>query len=275
MRESNIYGETFRDLRIQKGVKRESFERIGISKAAITRFENGQSMMGFDRVSSALEILDISLEEYEHFINSCTKKTRETQLMEIEKFRILGFESELKRMKKESEEKGEKLIAVVAKSIYESLPEEEVEFLTSYLYEVKNWGYSELYVLYLSLEQLNYKDIMYLIELILEKHSRVLKIEKHRIRLYYTLYKGSIELTKRGKKLASYYLINRLEIPNDKEHMFAVNLRNLVYGYYLCHFGNKEKGSLLIKKALDIIKELCSSDFYLHFKKQYEHLLEN
>lgn len=272
--QSNIYGETFRDLRIQKGIKRESFEKIGISKAAITRFENGQSMMGFDRVRLALDILGISLEEYEHFFNDCTKKNRETKLVEIEKYRIQGSRLELKKLEEEAKESGERLIGIVAKSIYECLPEEEVEYITSYLYEVKNWGYTELYVLYLSLEQLNYKDIMYLIELIIEDHKRVLKIEKHRVRMYYILYKGSIELTRRGKKLAAYYLINRLDIPNDKEQMFAMNLRNLAYGYYLYHFEDKKEGSQLIRKALNIIEELCSLEFYLYFQKQYEHLCE-
>ncbi|MDT2859014.1 helix-turn-helix transcriptional regulator [Lactococcus lactis] len=48
------YGEIFKKLREQKNFSLSHFSEIGISKASLSRFELGQTMISFERLDSAL-----------------------------------------------------------------------------------------------------------------------------------------------------------------------------------------------------------------------------
>ena len=63
------YGQVFRKLRKQRGLPLIYFEPLGISKAALAKFECGETMMSFERLTLALQTLDVSLEEFEHHLN--------------------------------------------------------------------------------------------------------------------------------------------------------------------------------------------------------------
>ena len=63
------YGKVFKKLRTQKHLPLSFFESYGLQKSAIHNFENGKSMMGFERLDIALQAMNVSLAEYEYFIN--------------------------------------------------------------------------------------------------------------------------------------------------------------------------------------------------------------
>lgn len=63
------YGETFLKLRKQKGFNLIYFEQLGISKSSLGKFERGESMLGFDKLTTALQVLSVTLGEYENLLN--------------------------------------------------------------------------------------------------------------------------------------------------------------------------------------------------------------
>ena len=53
------YGEIFKKLREQKNFSLSHFSEIGISKASLSRFELGQTMISFERLDSALQEMNV------------------------------------------------------------------------------------------------------------------------------------------------------------------------------------------------------------------------
>lgn len=267
------YGEMFKELRVQKGRKRDDFEKIGISRSALTKFENGQSMMGFDRVLDALEELGITLEEFDYFTNNFTIDCKVKLLADTERYLIANDILSLKKLLKFSIHNQDIILEIIIKSELKEVSEDEIEVLTSYLYEVKKWGYFELYAFYLTLENLNYKDVMYLIEMFFEKWKLSLIIEKFNLRMTYILYKASAILTNRGRKTASYYLLNRMPSDNISTDMFATNIRNLVDGFYTFKFKNADDGKIKVQRALKLMEELCSYELHDYFVLRYSNFM--
>ncbi|XHB96237.1 hypothetical protein AAFF39_09705 [Lactococcus garvieae] len=50
-----------------------------------------------------------------------------------------------------------------------------MDTITDYLYDIKVWGQTELYVFYFTMNKLNIRDILYILDLfLLEKNTRYL-----------------------------------------------------------------------------------------------------
>ncbi|MDH8063404.1 helix-turn-helix transcriptional regulator, partial [Lactococcus lactis subsp. lactis] len=77
------YGEIFKKLREQKNFSLSHFSEIGISKASLSRFELGQTMISFERLDSALQEMNVTLAEYEHFINNFSMDYKEEFIEDI------------------------------------------------------------------------------------------------------------------------------------------------------------------------------------------------
>lgn len=268
------YGETFKELRIQLGRKREDFERIGISRAALTKFENGKSMMGFDRVTYALEELGVSLEEFEYLTSDYSVEYREKLLNIIEKSLYLEDRRRIKEIINFASSNQDIILEIVAKIVINDASDEEIETLTSYLYEINNWGYFELYSFYLTLEYFNVKDTIYIIEKFLEKFPESLRFDKFKMRLIYILYKASAISIYKGNKAGAYFLMNRFEPEKGYEYMFATNIKNLVNGFYIFKFDNNLIGKQKVFHSLELLNELCDENIYYYFTKRYSEFLE-
>lgn len=64
------YGKAFHDLRIQHGFSLSAFEELGIAKSTLSNFENGKSMLSFDRLDFALQKMNVSPLDYSLMINN-------------------------------------------------------------------------------------------------------------------------------------------------------------------------------------------------------------
>lgn len=60
------------------------FQRVGIDKIGLSRFERGLSMMGFEKVDVMLQEMNVSLAEYELVINHFVPDFQEEFLFEVE-----------------------------------------------------------------------------------------------------------------------------------------------------------------------------------------------
>lgn len=77
------YGQTFKQLRTQKKIKLNHFENLGISSSALCKFENGYSMLKFEKLIPALEKLSITLHEYENFLNNWQDSKSDTLIQNV------------------------------------------------------------------------------------------------------------------------------------------------------------------------------------------------
>lgn len=78
------YAAIFKELRLQKGLSLSAFKELGISKTSLFNFEEGNTMIGFDRVCIALKKLSYSLAHYEELLNNYEPHYLENTVNKIE-----------------------------------------------------------------------------------------------------------------------------------------------------------------------------------------------
>ena len=65
------YGQIFRDLRLQKKMSISELNTLsGVSKATISQFENGKSLMSFDKLEALLEYMNLTILDYSLLVNN-------------------------------------------------------------------------------------------------------------------------------------------------------------------------------------------------------------
>ncbi|MDG6190322.1 Rgg/GadR/MutR family transcriptional regulator [Lactococcus formosensis] len=169
------FGYVFRQIREQKHISLSDFSSIGISKATLSRFERAETMMNFEKVVQALQLMGIGLEEYEYLLNDYAPNESEYLLKEIETAFLKQDKKELNNLHKIALEAGYPYISLAAKSSYTELSPENIDTITDYLYDIKVWGQIELYVFYFTMNKLNIRDILYILDLfLLEKNIKYL-----------------------------------------------------------------------------------------------------
>ena len=57
----SLMGEIFYDLRTQRNFRLTDFEKVGLSKSSLSDFESGKSILRFDKLDAALELMHIFL----------------------------------------------------------------------------------------------------------------------------------------------------------------------------------------------------------------------
>ena len=138
------YGEKFRRLREQKGLSLSFFEKLGINKTNLSRFERGKTMMSFERIDMMLQEMNVSLAEYELVLNNFVLDFQEEFLDEIEKANFEFDEEKLHALYHEARDSGYILLALAAKSNIEKLKKFEVDYVLQYLKKVKAHGYFDM-----------------------------------------------------------------------------------------------------------------------------------
>lgn len=66
---NHLYGKVFKQIRTQKKLPLSYFQKLGIDKAVVSRFERGKTMVSIERVDAMLQEMNVSLAEYELMIN--------------------------------------------------------------------------------------------------------------------------------------------------------------------------------------------------------------
>lgn len=264
------YGKVFQQIRMQKNIPLSYFKKIGISKPALSDFERGNSMMGFDRVVNALTEMGVSLEEFEHFSNEFVLDYQDEVIFELEKEMVNPTPGRFEEIFHETKSKGEEILSFVVKSCYSKLDEEEIEKISSYLYEIRKWGHSDLAYFNFTLKYMRTKDILYLIQHFLEVNSVSLSVNKYRGLFLHIAYRSASFFASTGQKDFSKEIFDKIDKLELQHSMFFSNFRNLARGLYTYKFEDKRKGEFKMSRALIIIKELTTPDLFRYYRKEYE-----
>ncbi len=263
------YGEIFRTLRKQRKFPIYHFEKLGISKATLAKFERGESMMGFDRVVIALHELGTSLEEYEQFLNNFLTNDKESIIADIEHAEIIGDKEELINLSDKAKQLNFHLLALSAKSLYKSLNHEEAEQITEYLFSINIWGLTELNIFYFTLKNFSARELQIIINsFLIEKHP-LFASEKYRNCFLKVAYRASILFSSRGYLDSAKYIIDCIDNYHLEHTLFNQNLRNLTLGYWNYCFKDTKKGYQQIQVALDIFSNLEKHEI----ANYYQHML--
>lgn len=268
------YGETFKMLRLQKDLKLSSFTYLGISPAALCKFENGKSMLKFDKLCLALSELSVTLSEYEKCLNKFNLAHHEQCIQDTMIARMENDISKLTSCYEEAQALEENMFALGIKSLYEPLTIEEIDELSFYFDHINIWRYIDLYTLDLTLDKLRPRQLIYLLEdFFLESNqSHTLNSLEHRTRFIHVLCRSIIILSFHRYEEITKYFLNSIHPKVFLHTMFTTNLYNFTQGYHKMIFEHKEQGEKEMEIALDNFKSLSFpglADYYRQFLEIY------
>lgn len=268
------YGEIFKKLREQKNFSLSHFSEIGISKASLSRFELGQTMISFERLDSALQEMNVTLAEYEHFINNFSMDYKEDFLEDIILADIADDVDKFHNLYLEAMEYDSKMLAYCAKSRYEILTQMEADDVVEYLYDVGEWGYFELSIFYLTLDSFSEREIMYLMKELWGKSKHLYGVFKYRRRVLQSSYRAVVLLSSKGARDSARSILQKSYPKDDFYDLYVENLRNLAHGFYSYCFKDKISGEKQIKNAIEIFGQVGYEDLADYYQKRYQKLLE-
>lgn len=269
------FGIVFKKIREQKRISLSKLSSLGISKSSISRFERGESAISFESVYFSLQLMGVSLEDFETVLNDYSPNEFDYLMEEIEKATINIDKKRLEDLYKLAHEKNLLYISLSAKSKIEVLNELEVEILTDYFFELFFWTYKELCILYLVMENLNTHDILHIVDNFLFENNEILKSGKARSYLVKACCKAVLILSKRGYYDYSKHILNQIDKTKIVDSMFLRNLRNLTYGYWVYSFEDSNHGLSLINSSLDIIASVGTPELLNYFKSQYNEYIDS
>jgi HTH-type transcriptional regulator, SHP2-responsive activator len=263
------YGKIFKQIRLQKQLPLSYFEKIGIGKSHISKFERGELIMSFDRIHVLLQEMNVTLGEFELIMNNFTQDYQDAFLLEAVRAEFYNNNQKLRKLYMESKEYCNPWLTLLVKARLEGVTNSEISKIMGYLTKVEKWGYFELTFTFSVIEFLNTSDIINLLTLLdLKKRIDYAEI-RYKRRYMQVIYRAVGALIKKGEeKLAKLVMetINQNEI--GSVDFYISNLKKIYEGMILFCFENDEKGLENIKGGLEIISCLGASSLRKYHERR-------
>lgn len=263
------YGQTFKSLRKQRGFKLTNFEHLGVSAAALCKFERGVSLLKFDKLVLVLEELSVTLAEYEKCLNNYSLDRHELLIQKVIIAKVSNKLDELPQAYEEAVNLKEQYLAIAIKSTYSGLTFDEREMMVDYFEQVVFWRYTDLYAFYLLLDWLEFSEITFIIEGVFITHTEVFNSLEHRNRVTHIVCRASMILISKGYAEKAQYLLSYVLQKEYKHTMFTKNMVNFVQGFWESEFGKKDKGLQVMREALRIFEILSFPGMAEYYKRLY------
>ncbi|WP_255303276.1 Rgg family transcriptional regulator [Lactococcus garvieae] len=168
-------------------------------------------------------------------------------------------------------EAGYPYISLAAKASYTELSSENIDTITDYLYDIKVWGQTELYVFYFTMNKLNIRDILYILDLfLLEKKHKIFNSVKHLEIFACACCRAIAFLTSKGYQEYSAHILHRVESLELVQSMFLRNLLNLSKGFWTYRFKDEKTGNTMMLQALEIFHQIGSQEIARYYQQQYD-----
>lgn len=270
------YGMIFRQIREQKMLPLSYFEKVGIKKSAISKFERGASMMSFEKIYTMLEAMDISLEYYELLLNHFSPPFLEEFLQELEEAEIHQKDNKLKNLYEEATDSSNYFLALIVKSKITTLTMNETQRTLEYLIKVRYWGYFELSLLQSILDTISLEDSKILYTLFESKTKNYRGIFKFTRKVHQIAYHFIFILSSKGEQEFAEKILSQIITIGEVDFDFLVlAIRRLVIGFMDYCFKNTELGLKQIEEALSLFKHLGGDDHYCYYRKKIDTFIGN
>lgn len=266
------YGKAFHDLRIQHGFSLSAFEELGIAKSTLSNFENGKSMLSFDRLDFALQKMNVSPLDYSLMINNGEQDSYTAIFNEIEQAYYRRDIKELQEIYQENRNGSheQKLVAYSTKGLYQHLHSEEIDELEDYLKGVQFWGLFELSILANIGDKLNDTLIDYILEDFYYNKAYYENDLYYRVLIYRFLYKVILHYIDNGDQNKAKEVLDISQsffMPGDVMSRVIINYAESFYTYF---YIDEKKGKNQLLETLKFLKKIGAEDFRKTLKMQYD-----
>lgn len=281
------YGEVFKTIRQQHGFALSYFESVGISKGMLSRFENGKSMLSFDKLILALQEMNMSLQIFLVFINNKVPDYVETKFKSIDTAYWNGNTKKLKEIYEEhiqyyNPKEGKfgienYVIAFSAKAHFSPLKKDELEKIGSYLERVIVWSLYELNILLNLVEQLPLELLCKLMKKLIhdEEYRYIWTNAEFRLLIVRVIFRTSLRYIEVNMKNNSQSIIeqSRVLIPED-DFTCAILIR-FAEGYWFYKYGNEILGNKIMKQVIKILEDIDAvhyRNFFIRYLRKIRKL---
>ncbi|MGG0731542.1 hypothetical protein [Bacillus paramycoides] len=278
-------GEVFREIRESKNLKLLDVCGVDLSLSQLSRFERGECEISAYKLFSALEKINVSVEEYILAINNYQKNYIDELFSKLNEYHL---QNNVKMMKSLLEQEQDK-IKNSEKSIYAEINcllisvriqqidpafiiyNNDKEKLVDYLLSVNDWGYYELQVFSNVLIYMEVQTLMVLSKEIIGKYGFYKGIPKCKSIVIEVLIKIIFICTDKNYFKNATYLIKKVENLLDSEmDLYEKNLFNYVKGYYYLKNTEREKGKQLMDTTINIFEKLGCYNLSSYYKKKLD-----
>ncbi|MET3556998.1 Rgg/GadR/MutR family transcriptional activator [Streptococcus rupicaprae] len=273
------FGEIFKTFRESRGLRLKDVAKAGISTSQLSRFEKGETDLTISKFMLILDEINMSIDEFMYAVYDFHRD----ELNEIlSKVRHFVSNHDVEGMKKilysqmESENKRGKfyqLNMILLKIRLQDLSGEpyysndDLSYLTDYLFSVEYWGYYELLIFSNTLDVLNHDVFIVLAREMSRRSDFYKEIPNNRRLISSMLLNGYITCVERGKFLDALYFEKQL---NQCFFTETEIYERLVFQYaqHLYHHKKEKdcKAIIEMRKCIAAMK-LAGSD---HLAKTYE-----
>lgn len=268
------YGQLFKEIRKKHKYTLDDISNSIVSQATLSKFERGETSITLEKFVSALYTMEISLEEFELYMNKHSSNEWEMLLESITDAIICEDEKRLREYYKQALTMDLQYTALAAKCAWTSLTHDESEDITAFLYELSIWGAKEILVFALVLKDIQSKDIIYLINILLKNTNEIFSSLKHRNYVLICGCKASIVLSSRGYKDHSRYILKMITELNLNNLMALKNLHNMSLGYWEYCFEDETIGLSKIQHGIAICDELSTKEVASYYRNSFQKLLK-
>lgn len=232
-------GELYKELRIARGLKLKDIARNNLSVSQLSKFENGQSMLAADKLLLAISGINMSFSEFGYAMNQYQESTF---FKTGKKIVQLQAQKDLAGLKKilvdyedsESPNVYNRLNKLVIKVAILGLDPEyiitndEIEFLTTYLYGIEEWTEYELYIFGNTMIVLSDSDLIFLGKAFVNRDKLYCVLPSHKKNAEIVHLNLILILIERKKFYHANYFIESIEQLLTYQDMFAIVFLNFL-----------------------------------------------
>lgn len=269
------YGEIFRIIRKQHGFSISDFTSIGIPKSTISDFECGKTMIGLEKVDSALQRMGSGLTQFDNYLNNYITADTVSLLEEAEEAFFKNNEEKLREILGICGQLKYKVIYSSIKVILGEQNREDISKITKFLYDAKTWGRTELYVYYIIMDYLTKRDILFILDNFIKNSDGICKSKMFNREIVLALCRAASVLAYRGYKEESSRVIKSIEDKKLAED--RIFLRILLYGtrgVWTYYFEDESLGREKIEFFLDIQNKIGSCEIANYYNSRYNRMFK-
>lgn len=269
------YGEVFKALRLQKNLSLNDIQNLsGVSKSTISQFENGKTMITYEKLIQALEVISVTLYDYYLLLNNGNP---DYFITEFEEIYDAFFDFEYGKLI-DIFQKNKKLgtieayiISLCAKAMYTKLSLNEIQTIESILIAKSFWGLYELYIVFYTVEQIGLITLESITESLFSNKNGKSYIQKlpeyRRLTLSVLIKIIFIYIDKKEEKKVKKLIeiMDTLLVNSDLSYQMMVNF---LKGYYVQEFEDEVKGRQAMSEVLCALQTIGADKFKCILEKR-------
>lgn len=281
------FGKIFKKFRESRGLKLKDFVGSGLSTSQLSRFEKGESDLTITKFILALNELNMPISEFMYAANDFHRDELNEMLEQI---RIFVSHNDIQGMKlllisqlekNSPQKKVHKLNVILIKIRLQELSgetyytDEDLDYLSDYLFSVDYWGCYELLLFMNTLDVFNHDMFMVLSKEMSRRSDFYKEIPNHRRLISTMLLNGYITCIDRGEFIDALYFEKQLnscffietEVYERLVFLYAKNL-------YKLKKRNDKRAILEMQKCIGMMKLLSCNHLAETFEKHLKKILE-